>query len=279
MPPGNHPSAHKSPLISRLPGLLSQTRHTFGRVWRRIVRPTLPHTVFHITHYKAGSQWIRQILHELAPAWLITPRHDGSQFLHDPIRPRHIYPTIYVSREQFESVAVPADSRRFVVIRDLRDTLISAYFSLKISHTPLTEKMVKYRAILGAMDQEAALIRMIDQVCPPIAAIQQSWLGGSEEVIKYEDLILRDEEILARVLLEHCRIPVNLTNFRQIIAGNRFENRTGGRRRGVEDPTSHERKGIAGDWKNHFTDRIAREFKQRFGEVLIATGYERNDRW
>ena len=279
MPPEVDHLSTKQPLVYRLPGLLSRTRRKLGNFWRWVARPTPPHTVFHVTHYKAGSQWIRQILHELASPWIVAPRHDGSQYLKDPIRPHHIYPTIYATREQFESVTVPADSRRFVVIRDLRDTLISAYFSLKISHTPLTARMVNYRAMLTATSQEAALIRMIEQVCMPIAAIQRSWLGGPDEVLKYEDLLLHDEEILARVLLDHCRIPVNRTNFRQIITGNRFERRTGGRKRGEEDPTSHERKGIAGDWKNHFTDRIAKEFKYRYGELLVATGYERDDRW
>jgi lipopolysaccharide transport system ATP-binding protein len=279
MPPASDYSSTRRPLVYRLPGLLSRTRRTLGNVWRWMAHPVPPHTVFHITHYKAGSQWIRQILHELASPWFITPRHDNSQFLKEPIRPRHIYATIYATREKFESVAVPADSRRFVVIRDLRDTLISAYFSLKISHAPLTENMTKYRAMLSRTGQEEALIRMIEQVCHPIAAIQRSWLGGPDEVLKYEDLLLHDEEILARVLLDHCRIPVNRTNFRQIVAGNRFENRTGGRKRGEEDPTAHERKGIAGDWRNYFTDRIARAFKERYGELLVATGYERDDRW
>ena len=120
---------------------------------------------------------------------------------------------------------------------------------------------------------------MIRQVCTPIAAIQQSWLGGPDEVLKYEDLLARDEEILARVLLDQCELPASRKRFAQVIAANRFEARTGGRKPGAEDLASHERKGVAGDWKNHFTDRVAKAFKDRYGELLVATGYERDDRW
>jgi hypothetical protein len=279
MPPAIDPSPRKRPLVNRLPGLLSQTRVTLGRVWRWLAHPMPPVTVFHVTHYKAGSQWVRRILEELARPWVVAPRVGGEQFRVEPIRPRHIYPTIYATREEFESVATPPDARRFVIIRDLRDTLISAYFSLKVSHQAVTSHITNYRAILMSLGHEDALVKMIRQVCVPIADIQRSWLGGPDEVIKYEDLLARDEEILAHVLLDRCQIPTSRERFRQVIAANRFEARTGGRKPGAEDLTSHERKGVAGDWKNHFTDRVAKAFKERYGELLVATGYERDDRW
>jgi hypothetical protein len=32
-------------------------------------------------------------------------------------------------------------------------------------------------------------------------------------------------------------------------------------------------------WKKHFTGRVKKEFKERFGRVLIKLGYERNNKW
>jgi len=52
-----------------------------------------------------------------------------------------------------------------------------------------------------------------------------------------------------------------------------------GRRPGQEDIHAHQRKGIAGDWRNHFTTRVKEVFKQRYGHVLIATGYEPDLNW
>ena len=39
------------------------------------------------------------------------------------------------------------------------------------------------------------------------------------------------------------------------------------------------RKGIAGDWKGHFTKENAQMFQDVAGDVLIALGYEENASW
>jgi hypothetical protein len=36
---------------------------------------------------------------------------------------------------------------------------------------------------------------------------------------------------------------------------------------------------VAGDWRNHFTPRVADAFKQRYGDLLIALDYERGRDW
>ena len=66
---------------------------------------------------------------------------------------------------------------------------------------------------------------------------------------------------------------------RDAVIACRFESLTGGRSRGQEDVESHERKGVAGDWRNHFTGRITSAFERRFGELLIATRYEKDLHW
>lgn len=91
-------------------------------------------TLFHVTHWKAGSQWIHKILLTLVPDRIVGPQDAEVQFLQWPIRPGKVYPTVYISKHQFDTVRLTAPWLRFVVIRDLRDTLISAYFSLKFSH-------------------------------------------------------------------------------------------------------------------------------------------------
>jgi hypothetical protein len=63
-----------------------------------------------------------------------------------------------------------------------------------------------------------------------------------------------------------------------MVGFNSFETRTG-RRRGVEDPSQHLRKGIAGDWRNFFTERIRSVFKARYADLLVRTGYEMDASW
>jgi hypothetical protein len=246
--------------------LLASARQSLRRTWRRIAWPAPPATVLHVTHYKAGSQWILRILYELAEPWVVPPQADGEQFLSRPVRAGRVYPTLYATREQVER------------IRDLRDTLVSAYFSLKVSHSAVDSHVAGYREVLKSVDTEKALLRMIRGWCKPVAEIQQSWLSAGEEVVRYEDLLTRDEEILERVLLAHCRLPVSREQLLAVVRANRFEARSG-RKPGQENVTSHERKGVAGDWRNHFTDKVAKAFKEQYGELLVATGYETDDRW
>ena len=63
-----------------------------------------------------------------------------------------------------------------------------------------------------------------------------------------------------------------------MVTFNSFEKATG-RTPGTEDVNAHLRKGIAGDWQNHFTDRLKTEFKRRYSETLIRTGYEKDSNW
>ena len=42
---------------------------------------------------------------------------------------------------------------------------------------------------------------------------------------------------------------------------------------------AHARKGIAGDWRNYFSDRVKQSFKTRYGGLLVATGYEQDLSW
>jgi hypothetical protein len=53
----------------------------------------------------------------------------------------------------------------------------------------------------------------------------------------------------------------------------RFDARSGGRRAGQEDTASHYRKGVAGDWVDHFTPVHVEAFQERFGGLLDRLGY------
>jgi hypothetical protein len=64
-----------------------------------------------------------------------------------------------------------------------------------------------------------------------------------------------------------------------IVRKNSFDNLSGGRDKGEENVESHYRKGVPGDWVNHFTAEHKRVFKERFNDVLIQTGYEDDDAW
>lgn len=237
-------------------------------------------TVFHVTHYKAGSQWIQAILRGCVEGDLVRAKAGVRQFLEEPIQAGKVYSSVYVTREQFESVAVPQDSRRFVVIRDLRDTVVSGYFSLKVSHGKFAADSVSgLRHDLQHKSLDDGLIQTIDQWLGVNARIQQSWIDAGEPVIRYEDLLENDVEILERVLIDECRYPIPRPRLRRAVETRRFERMSKGRPRGQEDVSAHLRKGVAGDWRSYFSDPVKETFKERWGELLVRTGYEQDLDW
>jgi lipopolysaccharide transport system ATP-binding protein len=119
----------------------------------------------------------------------------------------------------------------------------------------------------------------MDNWLPGCAAVQTSWLDADEPVVRYEDLLENDLSILEPLLLDHCGLPIDRARFREAVIACRFQQLTAGRARGTEDMAAHERKGVAGDWRSHFTPRITRAFKSRFGGLLVASGYERDLHW
>jgi hypothetical protein len=235
-------------------------------------------TVFHLTQYKAGSQWIYHILKRCAPDRVVTPRIFAAHATKDPILARHIYPTVYLTKEEFEQIKKPTDTTFFIVLRDLRDITVSLYFSLKISHL-LIGDIAEMRLELCNRDLESGFIWVIENVTHYSADIGLSWAKSGEQWIRYEDLLTRDIELLEETLLYRCRLPVKDQVLREAILSCRFEQESGGRQRGEEDIHSHVRKGVPGDWRQYFSAPIKAAFKERFGEVLIACGYEKSNDW
>jgi len=230
-------------------------------------------TIFHITHWKAGSQWLHKILLALTPERIVSPQTNERQYLTAPVIAGAVYPTLYVTKEQFFSVSPDAHHRKFVIIRDLRDTLVSGYFSIRYSHAVNDERLAKWREQLNSMPIESGLLLLMDEWLPASAKIQSSWIKSGEPIFRYEDLLNRDIEILERILIAHCEIPVSAAQLRNIVESNRFELVTGGRTPGDEDVTSHERKGVAGDWKNYFSKNVIQKFLDRYSMLLKDCGY------
>jgi hypothetical protein len=58
-----------------------------------------------------------------------------------------------------------------------------------------------------------------------------------------------------------------------------FRQKTKGRKPGQEDRGSHFRKGVHGDWLNHFTLDHLQIFKERHEDLLFQFGYETESDW
>jgi hypothetical protein len=216
-----------------------------------------------------------------------------------------------------EQAAALAPTRAFHVIRDPRDILVSAYFSHRNSHPTdglphLAEhrerllSVPKEEGLLLEMDFSAGAMRDIaewDYDRPEILEVRMEELSakpydGFAEIFRHLDLLPDEEPAKARELLgiwrrrllnrlasrphlRRLRRPTQATA--ELLLGavyaQRFEMQTKGRRRGAEDTQSHYRKGVAGDWVNHFAAEHVDAFKERYGDLVVRLGYETADDW
>ena len=96
--------------------------------------------------------------------------------------------------------------------------------------------------------------------------------------VRYEDM-LEDTPAEMRRLLKFLGADTDEEIVRQCVQQSSFENVSGGRQRGEEDSTSALRKGVAGDWKNVFSEKDKQIFKEEAGNVLVDLGYEKDNNW
>lgn len=106
----------------------------------------------------------------------------------------------------------------------------------------------------------------------------QEMFGEKCVQVKYEDLLQAPVEHVQR-LLSFLDVSDEEDLISSMIEENSFEKMSGGRQRGDDDPNSFFRKGLAGDWKNYFTERDKQIFKNQAGDALIRLGYETDLDW
>ncbi|MFT6217802.1 MAG: hypothetical protein ACJA2Y_000243 [Cycloclasticus pugetii] len=107
-----------------------------------------------------------------------------------------------------------------------------------------------------------------------------SWLinDSSHAIVKYEDLLADPLETMVNSLKNIGIGEINRSKLFEIVNKHSFENLSG-RKKGDENKSSFVRKGIAGDWKNHFSKEAKEIFHYYSGEALILSSYEKDDEW
>ncbi len=95
--------------------------------------------------------------------------------------------------------------------------------------------------------------------------------------VAYEEM-LSNGAILVGKILEFLNIPTDMETNQNMLEISSIKSMTG-RKEGQEDKKSFYRKGVSGDWRNHFSDSDKALFKSISGDRLMKLGYERNDSW
>lgn len=185
------------------------------------------------------------------------------------------------------------------LMRDPRDTFVSC-----LNRHIFNASDSKGDDGFESLDGESALLRLLEcglyrkgvkfcTVFPPLEEFISSYLSAvaheSENfaVVTFEDLHHQPEktylDLLEKLRLQEYMVkPIDDSSLKQSIALSSFEKRTSGKlRRGDQGKVfvSGCRKGVTGDWKNHFTPLLKKRFKEIAGGALIRLGYEKDDSW
>ncbi len=91
--------------------------------------------------------------------------------------------------------------------------------------------------------------------------------------LRYEDLH-REPEPIVRALFEFLGVDAGDAVVTECIDAASFERLTGGRKRGQEQAGAQMRKGVIGDWRNHFDEAAQATFHKQAGDLLKELGYD-----
>lgn len=173
-----------------------------------------------------------------------------------------------------------------LMMRDPRDQVVSRVFHLRRETTNRV-----YQRFLALSDDDAIMMCIEGAAgvrsANDLLKLTQSWLSGRMEIlcVKYEDLVAHPAAELRKVF-RYLDIDLDDALLKTVIQRNRFERLTVGKKiwktwraAGQEDPNSHFRKGIVGDWRNYFNDEHKQRFKEILGSTLIEMGYEKDWDW
>jgi len=89
--------------------------------------------------------------------------------------------------------------------------------------------------------------------------------------VRYADLLERSEAAL-EPLMRFLGVDASSEVPKACVAGSSFERLSLGRPRGVEDKRSHLRRGVVGDWVNHFDAETTNYVAARAGGLMKRLG-------
>lgn len=163
-----------------------------------------------------------------------------------------------------------------VLFRDLRDVAVSNFFYVR--NTPWHPEHPHYAGV----DVKEGLAIFAHRTLPAYAAWVRSWDRNRDPdrsvVLRYEQL-LADPRGAMRSVARLFGLDDSETTIDRIVELNSFKAMSGGRERGESSTSDFARKGVAGDWVNHFDDSLRTLYDGLIGDFLIEFGYEASHDW
>jgi Sulfotransferase domain len=241
--------------------------------------------IYYCCSQKTGSQWLEQVL--IDPAFFqatglrVLPYVAlGMKYARvDQAVPLHTVLThLYASYDTYAAIPKPERFKTFYIVRDPRDAVVSWYYSARFSHN-LIDPIPWLRERLNAVDFEDGMIFLIDTLAEwGFFDGQRSWFARGRadpavRIFRYEDLA-KDEVAFLHDLFGYLDVRMGDDEFTGLSERHAFAKYSKGRNKGIEDQTSHYRRGSSGDWQEKFTDRIRNHFCATTGDLIEMLGYQ-----
>lgn len=253
--------------------------------------------IYHCCLQKTASQWIKdifsdKIVEETTHMACLNPRRDyitdksHIDDLKTGWETGKVVSPLYVTYDDFKTIPKKR-YKAFLIVRDIRDVIVSQYFSITYSHAIINESHRETRKKLQELPFDESFSLFLKKIYPignenfSYKRFFLSWLACDDpNVFKttYEKLTQQHNVPAWRELFDFLEIEISDAALEALMQRYSFE-KISGRNRGDEDKNVHLRKGVAGDWKNYLTAEHKELFKESFGEILIRYGYEEGLDW
>ena len=249
--------------------------------------------IYHCCVHKTGSQWIKAILSDeivLQKTGMTVytyqkhlptigdPRKLTERVFENAFPPNCIASPLYMDYNSYNSIPKPGNYKTFCIIRDPRDIIVSWYFSVKYSH-PLMGKIPQHREILHRRSLSRGLIYCIEYLKDfGLFESLKSWINLPNsahhiKVFRFEDMVnINRQSAVFTELFSHCLIPLDTDETRNLLDKYHFK-RMQKMEKDKNSDVSHYRKGVPGDWKEHFDEDVKKIFNEVAGNLINDLGY------
>lgn len=231
---------------------------------------------------RSGTTWVCRIL---------------SGYLNLPFTKRRTFPAVRRSVLHSHLAYHDRVDQCFYVYRDGRDVMISQYFNRwRVMQDPNHPGSAGWQAFFADLygpafdpgDVRGNLARFLESnfanpFSTPLNWPEhvRSWMQPQHErvaYLRYEDMLEDPFEPVRAGLNRFLDGPVDDVKLRSVIDQVSFA-KASGRRPGEEAANDYFRKGVSGDWRNHFNREAAEIFAAHAGETLVELGYEVDQSW
>jgi hypothetical protein len=234
-----------------------------------------PVKISHLLEYpKCGGTWVRNMVQ--------TYLGGEPYFVDRFVTPRTV---IHLHRMYNSRYSFP-----IVLFRDPRDVFVSYYFHEKQDVKQNTRLAIKnFMEFSDSLDVKEDFANYLEvkltKITDPYFTYREffeSWYPRDDIcVVFYENFKKSPENELRKILL-FLDEKIDDQKVREAIEYNSFENVTlrkygKSRKPGEEESSQFQRKGISGDWVNHFNNRAREIMDFHLGDVIIELGYEKRN--